>query len=85
MSDWCSTPRSKEDLHIITTDAWLDTSSVNHMNEYFLNIFGSSAQIESGLTLQRKKESIEIAKKEVEFKGRKLEVSADSMKYFREI
>jgi DNA invertase Pin-like site-specific DNA recombinase len=55
-------------------EAWLDTSSDNPMNEFLLNIFGSLAQLERGLTLKRQREGIEIAKKEGKFKGRKLEV-----------
>jgi len=45
-------------------ESWLDTSSNNPMNEFLLNIFGSLAQLERGLTSQRKREGIEIAKKE---------------------
>jgi DNA invertase Pin-like site-specific DNA recombinase len=55
-------------------EAWLDTTSDNPMNEFLLNIFGSLAQLERGLTLKRQREGIEIAKKEGKFKGRKLEV-----------
>lgn len=49
-------------------ESWLDTSSNNPMNEFLLNIFGSLAQLERGLTLQRQREGIEIAKKEGKFK-----------------
>ncbi len=31
-------------------ESWLDTSSENPMNEFLLNIFGSLAQLERGLT-----------------------------------
>ena len=34
-------------------ESWFDTSSENPMNEFLLNIFGSLAQLERGLTLQR--------------------------------
>ena len=61
-------------------ESWLDTSSDNPMNEFLLNIFGSLAQLERGLTLQRQREGIEIAKKEGKFKGRKLEVALDGKK-----
>ncbi|MBT2660589.1 recombinase family protein [Bacillus sp. ISL-45] len=55
-------------------ESWLDTTRDNPMNEFLLNIFGSLAQLERGLTLKRQREGIEIAKKEGKFKGRKLEV-----------
>ncbi|WP_241754049.1 recombinase family protein [Bacillus cereus] len=45
-------------------ESWLDTTSDNPMNEFLLNIFGSLAKLECGLTLQRQREGIEIAKKE---------------------
>ncbi|WP_434182268.1 recombinase family protein [Bacillus thuringiensis] len=61
-------------------ELWLDTTSDNPMNEFLLNIFGSLAQLERGLTLQRQREGIEIAKKEGKFKGRKLEVTLDGKK-----
>jgi DNA invertase Pin-like site-specific DNA recombinase len=61
-------------------EAWLDTTSDNPMNEFLLNIFGSLAQLERGLTLKRQKEGIEIAKKEGKFKGRKLEVAEGGKK-----
>jgi DNA invertase Pin-like site-specific DNA recombinase len=61
-------------------ESWLDTTSENPMNEFLLNIFGSLAQLERGLTLQRQREGIEIAKKEGKFKGRKLEVTLDGKK-----
>lgn len=61
-------------------ESWLDTSSENPMNEFLLNIFGSLAQLERGLTLQRQKEGIEIAKREGKFKGRKLEVTIGGKK-----
>ncbi|MGF9740071.1 recombinase family protein [Priestia megaterium] len=61
-------------------EAWLDTTQDNPMNEFLLNIFGSLAQLERGLTLQRQKEGIEIAKKEGKFKGRKIEVSPEGKK-----
>jgi DNA invertase Pin-like site-specific DNA recombinase len=52
-------------------EAWLDTTSDNPMNEFLLNIFGSLAQLERGLTLKRQKEGIEIAKSQGKYKGRK--------------
>ncbi len=58
-------------------EAWLDTTSDNPMNDFLLNIFGSLAQLERGLTLQRQREGIEIAKREGKFRGRKVEVSPD--------
>lgn len=61
-------------------ESWLDTSSNNPMNEFLLNIFGSLAQLERGLTLQRQREGIEIAKKEGKFKGRKIEVTVGGKK-----
>lgn len=61
-------------------ESWLDTSSENPMNEFLLNIFGSLAQLERGLTLQRQREGIKIAKKEGKFKGRKLEVTLGGKK-----
>ncbi|MEH7439550.1 recombinase family protein [Neobacillus drentensis] len=61
-------------------EAWLDTTSDNPMNEFLLNIFGSLAQLERGLTLKRQREGIEIAKKEGKFKGRKLEVTEGGKK-----
>lgn len=61
-------------------ESWLDTSNNNPMNEFLLNIFGSLAQLESGLTLQRQREGIEIAKKEGKFKGRKIEVAVGGKK-----
>lgn len=62
------------------TESWLDTTSDNPMNEFLLNIFGSLAQLERGLTLQRQREGIEIAKKQGKFKGRKLEVTVGGKK-----
>ena len=61
-------------------ESWLDTSDNNPMNEFLLNIFGSLAQLERGLTLQRQREGIEIAKKEGKFKGRKIEVAVGGKK-----
>ena len=61
-------------------ESWLDTSSENPMNEFLLNVFGSLAQLERGLTLQRQREGIDIAKKEGKFKGRKLEVTLGGKK-----
>lgn len=61
-------------------ESWLDTTSDNPMNDFLLNIFGSLAQLERGLTLQRQKEGIEVAKKEGKFKGRKLEVTEGGKK-----
>ena len=61
-------------------ESWLDTSDNNPMNEFLLNIFGSLAQLERGLTLQRQREGIEIAKKEGKFKGRKIEVAIGGKK-----
>jgi DNA invertase Pin-like site-specific DNA recombinase len=61
-------------------ESWLDTTTNNPMNEFLLNIFGSLAQLERGLTLQRQREGIEIAKKEGKFKGRKLEVTEGGKK-----
>jgi DNA invertase Pin-like site-specific DNA recombinase len=61
-------------------ESWLDTTSDNPMNAFLLNIFGSLAQLERGLTLQRQREGIEIAKKEGKFKGRKLEVTLGGKK-----
>jgi DNA invertase Pin-like site-specific DNA recombinase len=61
-------------------ESWLDTTSDNPMNEFLLNIFGSLAQLERGLTLQQQREGIEIAKKQGKFKGRKLEVTVGGKK-----
>ena len=61
-------------------EAWLDTTNDNPMNEFLLNIFGSLAQLERGLTLQRQREGIEIAKAAGKFRGRKVEVSPDGSK-----
>jgi len=61
-------------------ELWLDTSDNNPMNEFLLNIFGSLAQLERGLTLQRQREGIEIAKQEGKFKGRKIEVAVGGKK-----
>ncbi|ANN34934.1 resolvase [Bacillus thuringiensis serovar coreanensis] len=61
-------------------EAWLDTTSDNPMNEFLITIFGGLAQLERGLTLQRQKEGIEIAKREGKFKGRKLEVTEGGKK-----
>ena len=61
-------------------EAWLDTSNDNPMNDFLLNIFGSLAQLERGLTLQRQREGIDIAKREGKFKGRKLEVTEGGKK-----
>lgn len=60
--------------------SWLDTQSENPLNEFLLNIFGSLAQLERGLTLQRQREGIEIAKREGKFKVRKLEVTLGGKK-----
>ncbi|MGJ9383891.1 recombinase family protein [Salipaludibacillus sp. CF4.18] len=85
--------RSVKDLLVIVEDikergaslkslneSWLDTTNDNPMNEFLLNVFGSLAQLERGLTLQRQREGIEIAKKEGKFKGRKLEVTLGGKK-----
>ncbi|WP_027956650.1 recombinase family protein [Halobacillus kuroshimensis] len=61
-------------------ETWLDTTDDNPMNEFLLNIFGSLAQLERGLTLKRQREGIEIAKKEGKYRGRKTEVSLDGKK-----
>lgn len=45
-------------------ESWLDTTTDNPMNEFLLNIFGSLAQLELDLTLQRQREGIEIVKKQ---------------------
>jgi DNA invertase Pin-like site-specific DNA recombinase len=55
-------------------EGWLDTTNENPMNEFLLNIFGSLAQLERGMTLQRQKEGIEIAKSQGKYRGRKIEV-----------
>lgn len=61
-------------------ETWLDTTNDNPMNEFLLNIFGSLAQLERGLTLKRQQEGIAIAKKEGKFKGRKTELTLDGKK-----
>ncbi|MCZ0870913.1 recombinase family protein [Peribacillus sp. AS_2] len=61
-------------------ESWLDTSNDNPMNEFLLNIFGSLAELERGLTLQRQREGIEIAKKAGKYKGRKFEVEIGGKK-----
>ncbi|MGP4061815.1 recombinase family protein [Halobacillus sp. H74] len=61
-------------------EAWLDTTEDNPMNEFLLNIFGSLAQLERGLTLKRQREGIEIAKQEGKYQGRKTEVSLNGKK-----
>lgn len=61
-------------------ESWLDTSNDNPLNEFLLNIFGSLARLERGLTLQRQREGIKIAKSQGKFKVRKLEVTAGGRK-----
>ncbi len=61
-------------------ESWLDSSNENPMNEFLLNDFGSLAQLQRGLTLQRQREGIEIVKNEGKFEGRKLEVKIGGKK-----
>ncbi|MBH0357250.1 recombinase family protein [Bacillus toyonensis] len=56
------------------SEAWLDTSSDNPMNEFLLTIFSGLVQFERGMIKQRQQEGIAIAKTEGKFKGRKAEL-----------